>query len=113
MNLARQAWLEGQTELVRQHIEAFEVKRPEDSDLRGFEWYYLRRSCESDLTLRGGSNVAFSPDGSYVATGGKDGAASVWDAASGREVHDLRKHKGGVNAVAFNPNGRRPCLRRK
>jgi WD40 repeat protein/serine/threonine protein kinase len=106
MNAARQAWVEGQTELVRQHLEAFEVKGTEEPDLRGFEWYYLRRSCQWELTRRGGSCVAFSPDGTRIAAGSKDGTVRVCDAASGREVQTLRGNEGGVNAVTFSPDGR-------
>ena len=113
MNLARQAWLEGQTELVRQHLEAFEVKRPEDPDLRGFEWYYLRRSCQSDLTLRGGSSVAFSPDGSYVATGGRDGAVQRVGRGLGPGSAQPARASGRGQCGRLQSGRPQPCLRRK
>jgi WD40 repeat protein len=48
--------------------------------------------------------VAFSPDGTLVATGSRDNTARVWDVRSGRELARLA-HQGPVSAVAFNPDG--------
>jgi WD40 repeat protein len=50
--------------------------------------------------------VAFSPDGTRVATGSDDGAARVFEAGSGVEVCRLA-HDGPVVAVAFSPDGTR------
>ncbi|MFC6091765.1 helix-turn-helix domain-containing protein [Saccharothrix lopnurensis] len=49
--------------------------------------------------------VAFSPDGSRIATVGRDNTARVWDAAGHRVVFTLVGHKGPVNAVAFSLDG--------
>lgn len=51
--------------------------------------------------------VAFSPDGRRLVTGGGDGTARIWDAASGRELAVLRPHGGWVASVAFAPSGDR------
>ena len=53
--------------------------------------------------------VAFSPDGTRVATGSGDrsgGSARVFDAATGAEISRL-DHDSRVNAVAFSPDGTR------
>ena len=50
--------------------------------------------------------VAFSPDGTRLATGSADKSARVWDAASGRKLLEIL-HDGGVRAMAFSPDGRR------
>jgi WD40 repeat protein len=50
--------------------------------------------------------VAFSPDGTRVATGSEDGLARVLDSRSGTELARL-DHGGPVRAVAFSPDGTR------
>jgi WD40 repeat protein/serine/threonine protein kinase len=78
---------------------------------RGFEWYYWQRQTHLDLrTLRHLAQVwavAFSPDGRRILTGGFDGTAKVWDAASGEERFTLRGHADAVTSVAFSSDGQR------
>lgn len=50
------------------------------------------------------NSVAFSPDGSLLATGCQDRLARIWDAGTGREIACLQ-HGGMVNSVAFSPDG--------
>ncbi|WP_405719712.1 translation initiation factor IF-2 N-terminal domain-containing protein [Streptomyces sp. NBC_01537] len=49
-------------------------------------------------------SVAFSPDGTTVATGGH-GATRLWDPATGEELRTLTGHTGPVRSVAFSPDG--------
>jgi WD40 repeat protein len=49
--------------------------------------------------------VAFSPDGRTAATGGKDHAARLWDAATGRPRDEPMRHAGPVVSLAFSPDG--------
>ena len=61
----------------------------------------------SRLDHRNGVNaVAFSPDGTRVATGSEDGSARVFDAATGAEISRFR-HGKAVYTVAFSPDGTR------
>lgn len=56
---------------------------------------------------RGVRSVVFSPDGTRIATGGKDQTARVWDAATRAEIAVLQPHLGPIDAVCFSPDGRR------
>ena len=51
------------------------------------------------------TNVAFSSDGSKVATASNDGTARLWDATTGRPLGEPMRHGGWVLAVAFSPDG--------
>jgi serine/threonine protein kinase/WD40 repeat protein len=54
----------------------------------------------------GGVNtVAFSPEGSRIASGGKDGKLRIWDAVTGKEILQRQAHRGFVHALAFSPDG--------
>ncbi|MGD2146783.1 MAG: adenylate/guanylate cyclase domain-containing protein [Anaerolineae bacterium] len=52
-------------------------------------------------------DVAYSPDGTRLATSSWDGTAKVWDALSGEELLTLEGHSGWVYSVAFSPDGAR------
>jgi len=45
--------------------------------------------------------VAFSADGSLIATGGEDGAARVWDAATGALLATLQGHTDTIHTVRW------------
>ena len=55
-------------------------------------------------TVRG---VAFSPDGTRLATASWDKTAKVWEVSSGREVLTLSGHTDKVSGIAFSPDGTR------
>jgi WD40 repeat protein/serine/threonine protein kinase len=91
--------------------------------LRGWEWSYCRGLCHQEARTFGGfadhaasasaaphgpvRDLAFSPDGGWIAAASNDGTVSLWDATSGRELRTLRGHEGVVEDIAIDHGGRR------
>jgi WD40 repeat protein len=50
--------------------------------------------------------LAFSPDGTRLASGSRDGTVRLWDIESGENYATLRGHTGSVYSVQFSPDGR-------
>jgi len=49
--------------------------------------------------------LAFSPDGAFLASGGKEGSLRLWDVAAGRAVSVQRRREGPVRSVCYDPDG--------
>ena len=51
--------------------------------------------------------LAFSPDGTRLASGGEDGSLYVWKAPDGTLLQRLQGHRGVVYGVVWSPDGTR------
>jgi WD40 repeat protein/serine/threonine protein kinase len=82
------------------------------SELRGWEWYYLKhwRHADPCVELRGHTvwltTVAFHPDGRRLASAGGDMAIRIWDRTTGKQVRPPLYHASTVMKMAFSPDGR-------
>jgi WD40 repeat protein/serine/threonine protein kinase len=79
------------------------------TDLRGWEWHYLRRLRYKHLPAmeHAGSvlSVAVSPDGERIASSSQDGFIKIWDAKTGCELRSIHAHESNARSVAFSPDG--------
>jgi WD40 repeat protein len=50
-------------------------------------------------------DIAYSPDGRWIATGNEDGTVRLFDARNGEQALVLRGHELFVSGVAFSPDG--------
>jgi WD40 repeat protein/tRNA A-37 threonylcarbamoyl transferase component Bud32/tetratricopeptide (TPR) repeat protein len=106
-HLAYQAWLDGHTGRVLELLDGPGCP----TDLRGWEWDYLRGLCHKDKwTFQAHDGritcLAYSPDGRLLVSAGYDRRVCLWDLGRGKRLRTLRGHKGWVGQVAFNSRGR-------
>jgi WD40 repeat protein/serine/threonine protein kinase len=81
------------------------------SDLRGFEWYWLRNRLHGTgrtfhVSQKPVYDAEYSPDGLRLATGGADGVLSVFDIKNGERILRVPTGQIEINAVAFTPDGK-------
>jgi WD40 repeat protein len=97
---------------LRLAIEVLDRHRPVPGvpDPREFAWRYLYRACHADRTVLAAHAgdvfaLAFTRDGRFMVSGGRDGVVRVWDVRAGSVRFTLTGHEGDVNSVAVDPAG--------
>jgi WD40 repeat protein len=93
-------------------LDAEQPSSPDSTDLRGFEWYYLRRLCRGDHRVLAGhaealTSLSYNRAGSRLVAGSRDGTVSVWDPSTGKLLHMLTGHTDQVLGVALSQDGTR------
>jgi eukaryotic-like serine/threonine-protein kinase len=111
MHLAQQALDAGRlgqaTDLLNRHR-----PRAEEPDLRGWEWRYLWRHCQSDALFTfcelpwAVSAVAVSPEGELLALADRSGSVTLWDIAARKQVATLPEAGQPKGPLAFSPHAR-------
>jgi WD40 repeat protein len=121
INLIGQAWEVGEMERMRRLLAEL-VPAEGQTDLRGFEWHYLRKLAHSERAILSGHadvvrSVAFSRDGKWCVSGSgsndnrRPGELLRWDIATGKSK-SLFQQKAetpvgaflGIRALAVSPD---------
>ena len=83
----------------------------DDTDFRGPEWHYWNRLASADLAtfvtdVGHEPCLALSPDGRFVAIGGRDKIIAVREISTGRVIARLSGHSDAIVGLAYLPDGR-------
>jgi WD40 repeat protein/serine/threonine protein kinase len=76
--------------------------------LRNWEWYHLNNRLERGRQVLTGhgdyvTDVAYSPDGNWLASGDRSGQVRIWNARTG-ELHHQVQLGGSVTTIEFSPD---------
>jgi WD40 repeat protein/serine/threonine protein kinase len=109
VRLAYRAWHTADVGHALQMLQQL-IPGEQDIDRRGFEWYLLWRMLHAhDIELVGHRDevysTAFSHDGKWLATAGKDAEVRIWNAKTGELKSVIREHATEVNGLAFRDDG--------
>jgi WD40 repeat protein/serine/threonine protein kinase len=106
MLLVQREWKDSNTGRMRELLDRHHLR----DDLKGFVWRYWDRLSHSELlTLTEHTDtvncVAFSADGTRLASASSDKTVKVWSTATGQEIVTLGIHSQKVSCVVFSADG--------
>ena len=108
MHLAYQRWESADMQQFADLLERYEP-RDGQKDLRGFEWFYLKRLAQPIVPTRmisydAPGHIAFSPDRKTLAiTGPRE--LMLWDLKNSEPIVKRAEHHSLIKPVAFSPDG--------
>lgn len=108
---ATQAIQNGNFGLARRTLDQL-CPKPGETDLRGFEWRYLRNLCRGEqlVTLPGHKLTVtcadFSPDGNLLATGDQDGKVKIWNMPVPKLLTTLNVTTNAIWSATFTRDGK-------
>jgi WD40 repeat protein len=110
MMLAQRAWEDHDPGRVRELLDLYRTPAAGQEDLRGWEWYYQDSLLHRDrMTLTGHdalvSSLAFSPDGTKLASGSLDATAVLWDVRTGAKLRTFKAPHYEEPLSGFSPPG--------
>jgi eukaryotic-like serine/threonine-protein kinase len=96
------------------HVQEILAQHEPDSgqeDIRGFEWYYLKRYTETDHNTVSDLPCEFyamqlSPDRKLVAIGGNDSVLRIYDVKTQTEISSVNTSQTEINGIAYSPDGK-------
>ncbi|MBI4662883.1 MAG: protein kinase [Verrucomicrobia bacterium] len=108
MNVVQQAWEQGNLRRAQSLLQKY-LPKPDEPDLRGFEWRYLWKLCQDEsrfsfTNFPAEVRISLAPDGSFIAASGGR-AIKLLDYVNGRELDTLQLPEGpsAIKALAFHP----------
>lgn len=89
--------------LALQAVAAADTLEAENALHRSILTSRVRKVLQDDSEVW---SVAYSPDGTHIATANWNNSAKIWDAASGQLLMTFTGHTESVNGVAYSPDGK-------
>src|SRR5262249_11398637 len=91
---------------------AEEIPERRPAHLRSWEWHCLKRLRYRNFPALQQYPVAvyspvFSPDGRYLASGGRDGTVKISEVTTGKELFTFESPGHDIRSVAYSPDGQR------